>query len=149
MKRILVADDGSDGALSAVEVAAELAAGTGAELIALAVADPDRVGALDVLAVAETDDVGEAEALEKLLNASVDYLVRCQDVAKRAGVLRFRKMWRTSADAALEIADFAIANDVDLIVVGSRGRGRLSGLLLGSVSQKLTTHAPCSVLIAR
>jgi nucleotide-binding universal stress UspA family protein len=64
-------------------------------------------------------------------------------------VIRYREARRAGDDTALEITDFALANDVDLIVVGSRGRGRLPGLLLGSVSQKLATHASCSVLIAR
>jgi nucleotide-binding universal stress UspA family protein len=50
---------------------------------------------------------------------------------------------------ALEIIDCARAYDVDLIVVGTRGRSRLPGLLLGSVSQKLASHAPCPLLIAR
>ena len=37
----------------------------------------------------------------------------------------------------------------DLIVLGSRGRGRMEGLLLGSVSQKIAALAPCPCLIAR
>ena len=39
--------------------------------------------------------------------------------------------------------------NADLIVVGSHGKGALSRLLLGSVSQTLALHAPCSVLIVR
>lgn len=41
------------------------------------------------------------------------------------------------------------AQDAQLIVVGSRGRGGLRGLLLGSTSQALLQHAPCTVVIAR
>jgi nucleotide-binding universal stress UspA family protein len=37
----------------------------------------------------------------------------------------------------------------DLIVVGSRGKGGLRRLLLGSVAEFVARHAPCSVLIAR
>jgi nucleotide-binding universal stress UspA family protein len=37
----------------------------------------------------------------------------------------------------------------DLIVVGSRGHGRLAGLLLGSVAQKVVSLAPCPVVVVR
>lgn len=39
--------------------------------------------------------------------------------------------------------------DVDLVVIGSRGHGRLHSMLLGSVATEVCTDAPCSVLVAR
>jgi nucleotide-binding universal stress UspA family protein len=42
---------------------------------------------------------------------------------------------------------FDAATGADLLVVGTRGHGRLSGLLLGSVSQKLAHHAPCPLVL--
>lgn len=41
------------------------------------------------------------------------------------------------------------AKDADLLVVGSRGAGGFSGLLLGSISQQCAHHAPCPIVIVR
>jgi nucleotide-binding universal stress UspA family protein len=147
--RILVADDGSDPALRAVETAAELAARTGAELFALAVVNPAEFRAEDVEALARSEALQEGGAIDRLVDAAADYLDRCRTIAARQGVVRFHAEKRAGSDPAAEILDFADDHGIDLIVVGTRGRGRLSGLLLGSVSQKLASLAPCSVLIAR
>jgi nucleotide-binding universal stress UspA family protein len=146
VERILVADDGSDAALCAVETDAELAARTGAELFALAVVNLAEFRPGDVEALARSEALEEGGAIDQLIDAAAGYLDRCRTIAARQGVVRFR---RAGSDPAAEILDFADDHGIDLIVVGSRGRGRLSGLLLGSVSQKLASLAPCSVLIAR
>ncbi|UOF92084.1 universal stress protein [Fodinisporobacter ferrooxydans] len=54
-----------------------------------------------------------------------------------------------SGDPALEIYDKAKAEQYDLIVMGSRGLGAFSELVLGSVSHKVAQHAVCPVLIVK
>lgn len=47
------------------------------------------------------------------------------------------------------IVDFCQENNYDLIIMGSRGRGAIKQLLLGSVSSYVLYHAPCPVLVGR
>jgi len=52
-------------------------------------------------------------------------------------------------DPAEEICRKAVHENYDLIVIGNRGRGLFSELLLGSVSHKVIQHASCPVLVVR
>ena len=52
-----------------------------------------------------------------------------------------------SGDVTEEILAYIKNNAIDAVVVGRRGRSRITGLFLGSVSQKLATLAPCIVII--
>lgn len=53
------------------------------------------------------------------------------------------------APEAEAIANVAVAQKVDLIVMGTRGRGALEGMFFGSVSRKVLRLAPCSILVVR
>jgi len=52
-----------------------------------------------------------------------------------------------SGDVAQSLLNIAASSSVEMVVLGRRGRGQLAGLLLGSVSQKLVSLAPCAVVV--
>jgi nucleotide-binding universal stress UspA family protein len=138
-QRILLAVDGSEHALHAARSTGELARALGCESVSV-------VFAYDPL----PSYLGEpflSDAIEKRVEES-------EDVFKSA----LEAMGRIPSDVhteALEgspaevILDVAKTRNVDLVVMGSRGLGRLAGALLGSQSQKVVQHATCPVLIVR
>jgi nucleotide-binding universal stress UspA family protein len=118
MQRILVGVDMTEASLRAVDLAADLAAKYGAELVLLTV-----VG----------ESMGEDLAI-----------VRDRATGKGASYVSTDVYVGDPAEQILACAD---ARQVDLIVVGSRGHRRLAGLLLGSVARKVVALAHCPVLV--
>jgi nucleotide-binding universal stress UspA family protein len=74
-------------------------------------------------------------------------LAVAQKVLDKAGV-SYESAWRVG-DAASTIADYAKANKIDLIVMGSHGHGALAGLALGSITTKVIAKGKTPVLIVR
>ena len=147
MRSILVAVDGSEPALAAVDFAARLAGETRAELAILTVAEEAYISdkALREFAHAEHlaatwGDLSEARATEILIAAH-------SRAAARDG-LKIGTHWRTG-NCAVEIARFAQETRCDLLVVGHVGRSRLAGIVLGSVAFKLLALAPCPVTVVK
>jgi len=140
MQRIFVATDGSPGANRAVDAAATLAKIARAKLIILTVGNNVSGTQLRRLASTGGDLSGLLEA------DATRTLGRARQRALRAGVatVELQTAW---GDPAQTIIDTVRRKKADLLVVGRRGRSRLSGLLLGSVSQKLASLAPCKVMV--
>jgi nucleotide-binding universal stress UspA family protein len=140
MRHIMVATDGSSGGDQAVDLAAELTKAVGGTLSIVTVAEilsGEELRRLD-RTVGRT-----ADALESL---SAQILVDARERAERLGVSNIHtRTW--TGDPATAIIEAAKHEKADAIVVGRRGHGRLAGLLLGSVSQKLVSLAPCTVIV--
>jgi nucleotide-binding universal stress UspA family protein len=140
MRRILVATDGSPGADRAVDLAATLAKSMGSELHIVTIAGDIADEQEKLLARAE----GGIGAVIEAFSAQI--LRKAKERAQRLGAstIETTSGW---GDAAQCILDIAARKEADAIVLGRRGRGRLAGLLLGSVSQKIVSLAPCPVIV--
>jgi nucleotide-binding universal stress UspA family protein len=143
-ERIVVGTDGSDTAKVAVQQAADLAGKVGARLDLVSAYEPVPASRLreerqEVPAdIAHT--VSPSEDVEALLTESADQV-------KKAGV--DVSTFARQGDPADAILDVAEEQKADLIIVGNKGMTGAKRFLLGSVPNKVSHHAPCSVLIVR
>jgi nucleotide-binding universal stress UspA family protein len=139
IRKILVANDGSDGARIAVEHAVELAAYCRAELHCLSVEEalPHYAATIDeVEAAKERRDqyygrvIAEAEAIAAAHNVDIETHV-------------------LPGHEVETIVNFCREGSFDLLVLGFMGHSRIFERIWGSTSQSLTRLAPCSVLVAK
>jgi nucleotide-binding universal stress UspA family protein len=87
------------------------------------------------------------EAIDARLNDAQDILQKAvKMVGDIPGEIHTELIEGNPAEAIIDVAK---TRNSDVIVMGSRGLGRLAGLVLGSTSQKVVSHAPCPVLIVR
>jgi nucleotide-binding universal stress UspA family protein len=140
MQTIMVATDGSTGANRALDTAARLAKVTGFDLIIFTVGGT--ITSAELRRLASVD----GNVSEELESASNKILERAGKRAQRLGVTA-RKLRSGWGEPAETIIDAVRREKADILVVGRRGRGRLSGLLLGSVSQSVASLAPCIVVV--
>jgi nucleotide-binding universal stress UspA family protein len=142
---ILVGTDGSDTAHTALERAIELAAGLGARLGIVSAYGPASDPRLRGEQVIAPKDVQWA------INPHEDVVALLEQAradAGGAGVTEVETFAR-QGDAADAILDVAEEQRCDLIVVGNKGMTGAKRFLLGSVPNKVSHNAPCSVLIVR
>ena len=93
------------------------------------------------------DSVNTFELVEELKNKGKKILEQCKKVAVKKNISI--KTFSDLGDPAKIILELAKSSDYDLIVMGSRGRSTFKELLLGSVTQKVTHHAKCPVMVVR
>jgi nucleotide-binding universal stress UspA family protein len=131
---IVVGTDGSETAREAVRQATRLAATVGARIELVSAYEPVSDSGPDGWSVSPRDVVERAlrEAAEEIAAAGVEVTT-----------------YARQGDPAAALLDVAEERRADLVVVGNKGMTGADRFLLGSVPNKVTHHAPCSVLVIR
>jgi nucleotide-binding universal stress UspA family protein len=135
--KILLATDGSKEAQLAATTAADLHESTDSELHVVYVGELRPT----FLAQTEVEPVEFEREAQRLLDEQVSRVEEAGGTVKEAHLRLGR--------ADEEIVDLADTLGIGLIVMGSRGRGRIRRALIGSVSESVVRHAHCPVTIVR
>jgi nucleotide-binding universal stress UspA family protein len=136
--KILVAIDGSPASEKALAAAVDLAVHYKAALTAISVAEvPEVVGMVD-----EVDELRQSAEthFRQIGEAAVEY-ARSRGVALRSVVVR--------GHAADAIVRYAESEGVNLVAIGQHGHSRIARFFLGSTSDRVSEHCPCSVMIIK
>ena len=153
INRILVAVDRSERNKSVFDAAVSLAKTTNANLMLLHVLSEDESGypVLPTYAYYPMLDERNYDVYQKKLaeykQLGLDFLQNLTEKATETGV--DNEYTQLTGHPGRTICELASNWEADLILVGSRGLKGIKEMFLGSVSNYVTHHAPCSVLIIR
>ncbi len=170
-RKILIATDGSENAQKAVASGMELARVSSARVHAMYVMEMDKVGftlesahsnwkaamelaATEQITIQQWQEIGRMadkecknERRKHLTEAAIQTTSYIENIGKDIGVEV--KTVIVEGDAANEILDHAEKSDVDLVVIGTLGKGADGRYLLGSVAEKVIRNSPVEVLSVR
>jgi nucleotide-binding universal stress UspA family protein len=143
--KILVAIDGSQSSMEAAEYAIEMAKKDGAKIIALTV---NRIALSSYGLATPEGEIKSPKEKEIILESKTRLDILGQNATQNNVELKTELInSQMSIDGA--IVEYAESEDVDLIIMGTRGRSGFKKLLLGSVASAVVTYSPCPVLIVK
>jgi len=142
LNSVLVATDFGDTSAAALAYGRNLARAFGGKLHVLHVVD--RVVAVTA---AEFYTASSGDLETELAQAAAKRLDALLTEGDRA--MGVEPAVRVSGSVAAAIIDYAKRTHVDLIVVGTHGRGPVAHLFMGSVAEEVVRNAPCPVLVVR
>ncbi len=144
-KKILIATDGSKPSENAAKVGIDLAAAIGGTVKAVYVVDKGRIlENVDISGIELSKDVidGARLGLQKEGRIATEYI---EKLARTSGVKIQTKV--DIGSPAEAILKSAAENQMDAIVIGSKGRTGLSKVLLGSVAEKVVRNSKIPVIV--
>jgi nucleotide-binding universal stress UspA family protein len=142
LKNILVATDFSEPSTVAMTYGRNFARSYGATLHVLHVVEDVTMRYSPEVAFAIPD---LQEDFEKASSRDLDALITADDKQ----TLKVIPVVETHLSVASGITDYAKSNAIDLIIVGTHGRGAVKQFLMGSVAERVVRTAPCPVLAVR
>jgi nucleotide-binding universal stress UspA family protein len=148
-KKILVGVDGSDYSMKAVRLGILFSKKYGARLYI--------VHAIDFPGFLAFSDPSMSRTVESTINSlkskaekkAEELLSNVSSLASKENVKFEAQVIDGSSSVSGSIIDYAENNNIDLILVGSRGLGGFKRMLVGSVSQEIVNHARCSVIVLK
>jgi nucleotide-binding universal stress UspA family protein len=143
-KSIVVGTDGSDTATQAVRSAVDLARAVGAKLDIVSAYEPVSEQRLKQERRDTPEDMQWAISPREDVDATLE---AAASLARDAGLEV--DIYARQGDPADAVLDVAEEQGADLVIVGNKGMTGAKRFLLGSVPNKVSHHAPCSVLIIR
>ncbi len=141
--RVLVALDGTEASLGVLPALKKLELGAGAQIHVVTVVTVVKLFGIDFL---EHNSRPWLQARARAKRAVEDNAEMLQELYPEAEVTPHLLEAENVAEV---LVDFLRRHEIKLAIVGSHGKSRLERVLLGSVSENLLRHAPCSVWIAR
>lgn len=141
LKKILIATDGSETAEKAADFGIQIAGLSGTKVYAVYVIDTNPYYSIPLDEIWSKDVYAQ---LEKMGHQATSYI---EKIAKAAGMEAESIVLK--GDPAEKIVNFAEEQNVDMIIVGSLGKGKFERLVIGSVSEKVVRHAKVPVLVVR
>jgi nucleotide-binding universal stress UspA family protein len=144
LKKVLVATDFGSASESALRYAQALARGFGADLHVLHVVENILSRAMDGYGYAAISPEVQAD-IERAGRNQTEALLSDEDRRELQAIAATV----TSNSPADAIAEYARKNGIDLIVMGTHGRGTIAHVFMGNVAERVVRIAPCPVLTVR
>lgn len=140
----MVAIDGSEQSFKAAEYALDVAKSFGARLYAVTVTSVPESYHLK-----QEDVLKESGEMADSMNDAKTWFEKFNHAAKLDNIELKTELINSHRPVDYVILEYAEEKNIDLIVIGTRGRSRFKKLLLGSIASSVVTYAHCTVMVIK